>query len=1744
MNLRRKLGLMELEQRIAPATTITLISGSPDYSFTEADGDTVFVHSTGIPGGINPGSIALTDTGAGPFDSLDSVVFDGLCVQATTLSVAVTGGSGDGGATVGVIDSHNAAHIGTISVEGNVTGATVLDSIYINDVDYLHIYSPRSSDGGAQNLAILGDVSAVGTQYAVHIGNAAPGSATFDGHMEIEGAIHGGSLETGIYVDGTIGKAAPSNAIIDVGDMTGKVIQEVNNNIALQNSTININGNTAQVLAGNLGGVHTAGSIIGVTFNIHGNLDASGLASSRDAIATDWDGNGTGTITNTTVNMTNGGYINGTITNNKTIYSGSAINDTEDMSININTHGGNLRSSSTNGLFLMSGGSLTGSIDTRGSDGYLDGDIVACKNIGNGTASSFTVYAGNLYGAGGYQADFYADGERYLLQYYSVPLPGWSYDDDGTITGLAVTISGDVRSHTSFNNDFNTTDFDGDNVVSGALVFSFTGPNTDFDATVVSGGNIGASATVINVGGDFGGIITAYGNIDLNLTAGSATGGGLGTYGYIHAGDTNSSGSLSGLITLNGDGNAFDTAATNFDVKAYYNITAGFDIHGSVDSDCQWFTDNTVSSSTDGNFAPATVGVHVTGNFAGQISASNDIKFADGTSFTIGGDFTSTASLTANNNAGAAGDINFDPSSFACNNFAGTWSGQNILFDASSLTVDGNFKGLITAEDGNVAFSNGSSLDIQGDMTGTIEAKDTAFGPGNILFTDSVFFIHNFAGTTPGPQGKITADNNFTFTGDSTNGNEFRVDEFDGALTATTGAIKFENVVNPSMLSMFGDFSKDGLIQSPGDITFSNALPTMATSDGMTNFAGTIQSTDGSIIFHNFNFIVDKLFSGDFLAYKDITWDPSVFSTYDYNGTWVAATGDITFDSGSEFTVSHRWYDYNTSYIEATLGSIIFTGTEVFIENFDGRMTAGTDFTFDGEDGADFHTDWFFGVIEADNDITFTNGVFDFGQYMTGADINAGHDILFGNTNAGMDSMYATVFAGDLTAGNMLTFQNIYDMELDMVTYESEWTAPNGVKLDAVTLITVFDFDGEIDVANGDIDFINSSVEIGGDFLSWFNASDNIEFTSTTVDIDGDFGYWGEWNAGGDIIFDSSLIEGGHLTIGGDYIGSMEASNITFTDTDLIIGGDFTGEMHAMAGDITFDPSNITVGGDFSGKVEASDNINIDGEVIIDGAFTSHGLWKADGGDMSLSLVADTFVVNGPFDGLITAYDNLAGDFDFNYAGWNGGQIIANSSGGLTGILSGTLDSTGSWGKTSAFSGAGISMYFSIDGDSYSAFTATYNQGITGSIEIGDPLTHLNVFGGTITSAGDIHSVIINGTFINDPVVWNLSAVGTVQYFYAYALGAYVNMKAAHWDTVIIGEGGMSSSFGEILAGNEQLAAPYGTSSIDALTIMGPHPEGAALASKVHAHQGGIWKISESLIVTPLGHDFPVDGGGDVFIKTKGGTVQVDYYNAHLTTGPINEIRHIIYETGKQCDLWATGSSDLIWNPYFPAIGLISAPLAPRPGYTNPIPTSIHDINTKNLDVTEINITGNANNINITNGDLDFLTVGDENYFQGTFDDKAVGNLKNLIIKNGSIGSYVGADIKILSSLSGKIVADEIMGTMELGSAMHSGKFGTIQANYDFDSTLTVYGKLKEIVAKNDTDLDVDITIHGSLNNLTMAKARFTSHVQCEELGGTFDVYGGNADRTLTYGYETTSAQYNTGGVLTVFDITKSQRIH
>jgi len=1770
MKLERKLGLMELEQRIAPATTITLTSLTPgvtdQYSFTEVDGDHVLVQSTGIPDGINHGHIYLTDNGAGPFDSLDSITFDGLCVQATTLSIIVDGVGGNGGAEVGIIDASLPGHLGTISLEGNVIGAPGVDSIVCNDVDYLHIYSPRDSDGGAQDLAILGDVSANGTQTPLHIQN------NFDGHVSIEGAIHNGG-ENGILIDGTVEKAAPGNGVIDVGDMTGKVISQINNNIALQDATININGNSNQSLNGNLSAIHTEGSIIGTKINIHGNLDASGLASSHDVIATDWDGNGIGTIFydyslgaagHTVLTMTNGGNIIGSITNNEHIYSGSpyAINDTEDLAIDIVTHGGNIDSSSTNGLFLMSGGSLAGSIDTTGSDGYIDGDIVACKNIGlrdtvNNLTTPLTIHAGNLYHAG-YEADFYADGEYYLHQHYSVPLPpGTAWQNDGTIgawtgtgtsfvSGLDITISGDIRSHSSFNNDFVTTDFDGDNTVSSygvsqaPMVFTFHGPNTDFDATVVSGSSIGNAPTIIDVGGDFGGIITASGNIDLLLTAGSATGGGLGTYGYIQAGDTNVSGSVSGSIVLNnGD-------AQNFDVSAYDNITASFDISGSVDKYCQW----TAQGNTFSHFQP-TGDVHIGGDFAGQILTDDRIDFHS-VDFKIDGNFSPEAKLWADTDGRGRGPIVFleDAHFFLGGDFEGAWLGSWVHFDDSWFDVDGNFTGSITTtySDGflspsRIFFENGSKFYIDGDMTGTIATF--VGGGGDIDFESSKFFIHNFSGAaTPGPQGTITADHSFIFNGGPS---KFRVDEFDGKLVATTGVITIENVSNASMI---GDFSIDGVIQAQGDITFENGAATMD------NFAGRIESIGGDIKFTDFDFIVTNLFSGDFFAKAgDIIWDPSVFSAYDYSGTWIAT--DITFDPGSTCTVEHLWYD--AGLFQATTGDIEFTATQVFIEDFEGKMIAGTDFIFDfqhqvvPEDADQFHTEWFFGTITAGNDITFENGIFDFGQFMPAGKISAANDLTFTDTMVSTSYMDATVFSGDLLAGTdgtgTLAFSNL-NMELDIVTDESLWKGPNGVTFDNVTLTTEASFEATVSSTAGNIEFTNSMVDIGTDFLGLFTAkpSGNIDFTDTNFIVEGDFG--GRWLAGGDINFDPDLFAGDLLLISEDFTGLIQAQNITFTNANMEVGGNFSGTMKATTGDITFDPSNMTVGGNFSGKVEAYQNLTVDGEVIISGAFTSTGLWKAEKGDMSLSLTADTFVVDGAFNGLITAGDNLEGEFEFNYDGVNYGRIIANASSGLTGILSGTLESVGSWAKLApgvdTFSGAGIDMDFDIGGNSYSNFTATYTQGITGDIDI------TGNFGGKITSAGGIKHVFIGGTFINDPVVWNLSAVGTVVYFDAYALGAGVNMKAAHWDTLIIGEGGMDLGFGIIQSNG-------GAGSIDSLTIMGPHPEGPALPPHIDAVSPPLgshnWKISESApppylapyYIGSAGQHYPVWDGSDVFIKAKNGTVQVDYYNTQLDyTAPghfiINEIRHIIYESGKKCDLsvTATAGTDL------PAIGLISAPLAPRPGYITPVPTSFQNITVLNLDVSSINITGNANDIKITNGDLDFLTVGDENYFQGihkTFDDKAVGNLKNLTIKNGSIGSLPIANIQILSSLSGKIIADEIMGTIELGSTNYRGKFGTIQSNGEFDATVTVYGNLKSIIAKNDYDLDVDITVHGKLGDITMPKARFTSHVQCELLQSAFDVYDANG-RTVTYGYQTTSAQYTDGGVLTVFDLVPSKRIH
>ena len=105
MRLNRSLCILELEQRIAPAHTVTLNAVTTFFEFTDADGDTVAV--TRDVAGV--GTISVTDenaTGIGDFDEIDSIIFNAACNSTTTLSVLVTesGGASDGIARVDYID--------------------------------------------------------------------------------------------------------------------------------------------------------------------------------------------------------------------------------------------------------------------------------------------------------------------------------------------------------------------------------------------------------------------------------------------------------------------------------------------------------------------------------------------------------------------------------------------------------------------------------------------------------------------------------------------------------------------------------------------------------------------------------------------------------------------------------------------------------------------------------------------------------------------------------------------------------------------------------------------------------------------------------------------------------------------------------------------------------------------------------------------------------------------------------------------------------------------------------------------------------------------------------------------------------------------------------------------------------------------------------------------------------------------------------------------------------------------------------------------------------------------------------------------------------------------------------------------------------------------------------------------------------------------------------------------------------
>jgi len=429
MRLNRPLQIHELEQRIVPSFTQLLDLITTSFLYVDADGDTIEVARDVAP--IH-GSIAVRDNDANPtqgvadFHKIDSIVFNAACDSTTTLTVLVTnpGVGSDGIAKVGYIDFTAPGAIGSIEIQGDVTGLVGNGVLYSPDspaplnpppnpptgevpadhdtiagytIDSLHIKVADATTGHGGNI----NVDTGGGLYRA-IKLEAP--AGFSGIITVDAAITGGDAYA-ISITGLV------TGIINVGDMTAEGIRQFdsapNANEGFSGATINITGNAAQGLAGNLGGVLSEGSIANTIVTVNGNLDATNLqlpsgAALGDVMSTDWDRNGVGTLTNDTINVPNGNVI-GEFTNVPAISGGfwgspSALQDISDLSLNI--HG------FFNG-YVVSGGSVLSSTFTvnptadpliDGADaGRFNADVLAFQDITDLTINARTVgSAGDL----------------------------------------------------------------------------------------------------------------------------------------------------------------------------------------------------------------------------------------------------------------------------------------------------------------------------------------------------------------------------------------------------------------------------------------------------------------------------------------------------------------------------------------------------------------------------------------------------------------------------------------------------------------------------------------------------------------------------------------------------------------------------------------------------------------------------------------------------------------------------------------------------------------------------------------------------------------------------------------------------------------------------------------------------------------------------------------------------------------------------------------------------------------------------------------------------------------------------------------------------------------------------------------------------------------------------------------------------------------------------------------------------
>ena len=206
----------------------------------------------------------------------------------------------------------------------------------------------------------------------------------------------------------------------------------------------------------------------------------------------------------------------------------------------------------------------------------------------------------------------------------------------------------------------------------------------------------------------------------------------------------------------------------------------------------------------------------------------------------------------------------------------------------------------------------------------------------------------------------------------------------------------------------------------------------------------------------------------------------------------------------------------------------------------------------------------------------------------------------------------------------------------------------------------------------------------GGDGTRIADGDTELEFSADgkTVTIHGD--YEGDLTGAlsvtveGDVNGEVTLPDGGTLTVGGDVNGDMKTSGGAVVGGDvygdaasggnLTVGGDVSGNASSggamsvngdVSGDAAAKNGDLTVGGDVGGDASCSGNLEVSGDIAGD-VTAANASWG--GGSADFRLEGKNVIVEGNYDGDLSAADNVTVEGDVNGSVEAGGSVTVGNS--------------------------------------------------------------------------------------------------------------------------------------------------------------------------------------------------------------------------------------------------------------------------------------------------------------------------------------------------------------------------------------------------------------------------------------------------------------------------------------------------